>query len=332
MSEILKADENQLRNFVMVIDAAVCNVDTKPSNNGQLWESDDNMSRVIYEVRLPNFDRLPASIGRLASFDSPQVTVTATRSYGQGLDKLAFWTATPTSPAHSNLRFGATYFSDSAALFSSPEAYNSAVQQEPETMTEDELGLVTVELMPEIEDIRRLVGEKGVLFSFMYGLEQMKSSPNTSAIITSSVGQKNFPAGIVSNGFQCSARVISDRRTGEATKTITVIDVDRFFTGAEIGALWGGRLAKTIKITTSDTGEVSEAKKMSSVSLMDELSLSSYGSPQAFSSGNPIETERIPTKLREHAYDSDVVTVKDLEYFLRIITQPVADEDIAISA
>ncbi|MEO8912191.1 MAG: hypothetical protein ABI303_04405 [Candidatus Saccharimonas sp.] len=308
----MSAGENSLRNFAYTIAGSVDHAVLTPSNNGPLWERfGGSLDHVEY--RAPAGALLPQGT-TLA--DDEALTLTARDWHGRGKDQLAFWLKTQSRESWEMPSVGATYTADSVRAF-----------LENDQIEEAEFLTYLESYMSDVPTIKHDIGLLGVAMAFRAGIDYIAETPLALNVIKMQVAEKIAGTQHCSNGWQLAAS-LTDTTDTEGTAQTAAVELDYFFTPLGDELPYGGRLIKKASVTIKD-GEITDAKRESNVSLMDNPFVTN-NNISAYSDGSPVDSARIPDVVKPHLYADESITDEDIAYFQKLILKPLTDKDISL--
>lgn len=339
-NEFLADNEPEIRRFLDILHAELDNCISRLEddngdsyNDGQLQIplNADNLYAVQWETASPT---LPSPFAEIAHIkkDDP-VEITARYWYGKYLSMVNIWVSPKNGPLEGlslvlRLRESAIETEVSSA---SGEGHNKSIR-----IDEQETFALMDAIFKHVPAYTSRPRNLTVTDAFQLGIAAQADIEGEH--FTSEVGEKIFSAPSrmdddvdIFSQFEFKVRII-DRTHPNSKPSKTIITLRRHFEPIDYdpASVYQGILEQSIEIDQDSNGTIVDIKRASSVAMYDEPFVVNVNGFEQVSSILNEAKKDVPEALAKKLYPSSIPTLEDLQYFERLATKPIAEEDVYI--
>lgn len=331
----LAEHEKEVRDFLDLVHGSLDHATSDRGNTGQLIKpvNDENLFAVKWDTAAPE---LPERLARLTTFEAGEpVTVQARYRYGEWASMVNIWVS-PHDEAHQSFSLGLRVdprtgeVSDFGSTASASE-YGGQIK-----IDEDDTKEVVDAIFSGNPEYQAKAGELSVTDAFQLGIATQPDFGGEQ--YTVEVAEKSFAAhsrmrNVIQGGqFDLKVRVLDrSHPNGKPSKTWVTLRRHVEPVDYDPDAVLDGTFEQELEIVKEADGTISSITRKSSVSMFDEPAVTQVnGEETIVTMLNEIE-DGIPPKLAEKLYPTPEPTVDDLQFFQRLLSQPITEQDLYIS-
>lgn len=331
----LTEHEKEVRDFLDIVHGQLDHATSEMGNTGQLIQpvNDENLFAVKWDATAP---QLPERLAALTTFEAGSpVTIQARYRYGSQASMINVWVS-PHDKAHQSFSLGLRVdpqtgeISDFSSTASASE-YGGKIK-----IDEDDTKAVVDALFAENPAYQSKANELSVSDAFQLGIATQPDSGGEQ--YTVEVAGKSFVSysrmrnAILGVQFDLKVRVL-DRSHPNDKPCKTLVTLKRHIEPPDYDpdAVLDGTFEQELEIVKEANGKLSSVARKSSVSMFDEPAVTQInGEETVVTMLNKIDDD-IPPKLAEKLFSSPEPTIDDLQFFQRLLSQPITEQDLYIS-
>ncbi|QQS20039.1 hypothetical protein IPL85_01105 [Candidatus Saccharibacteria bacterium] len=334
-NDFLAEHEKEVRDFLDIVHGSLDRATSERGNNGQLIKpiNDENLFAVKWDTNAP---QLPERLAALTTFAAGvPVTVQARYRYGEWASMVNIWIS-PQDTIHKSFSLGLRVdprtgeVSDFGSTASASE-YGGQIR-----IDEEEAKAVVDAIFagnPEYQS-----GADGLSVTDAFQLGIATQSDFNGEQYTVEVAEKTFAAhsrrrNVVQGGqFDLKVRVLDrSHPNGEPSKTWVTLKRHVEPVDYDPNGVLDGIFEQELEIVKEADGRIRSITRKSSVKMFDEPAVTRVNGKETVVTMLNVIEDGIPPKLAEKLYPTPEPTIEDLQFFQRLLSQPITGQDLYVS-
>jgi hypothetical protein len=327
--------EKEIRGFLDMVHGSVDHAISEKDNSGQLCKAinDDNLFAVKWDTPAP---QLPERFAELTTFDADEpVTIQARYRYGEYASMVNIWIS-PHDQKHNSFSLGLRIDPQTGEASDFGSHASASDHGEQIKIDEDDTKNVVDVIFAGNLDYDASSSQLSVADAFQLGIATQSDYGGEQ--YTVEVAEKSFSAHArmrnVIQGGQFDLKVnVLDRSHPNGKPSRTWVTLKRHIEPVDydIEAVLDGIFVQELEIIEEADGTISSITRKSTVNMFDEPAITQVNGEETVVTMLSEISNGIPPKLAEKLYSAPEPTVEDLQFFQRLLTQPITEKDLYIS-
>lgn len=331
----LAEHEKEVRDFLDLTHGSLDHAISKRGNTGQLMKpvNDENLFAVKWETSAP---KLPERLAELTTFKAGEfVTIHARYWYGERASMVNIWVS-PHDEKRQSFSLGFRVDPRTSKVrdiggTASASAYGGQIRIDEY----DARAAVNAIFAGNLE-YRLRASELSITDAFQLGIATQPDFGGEQ--YTVEVAEKAFAAhsrirNVVQSGqFDLRVQVL-DRSHPNGKPSKTRITLRRHVEPVDYDseAVLEGTFEQELEIVQEADGTISSITRKSSVSMFDDPAVMQVNGEETIVTMLNVTEEGIPPKLAEKLYSTPIPTIDDLQFFRRLLLEPITEQDLYVS-
>lgn len=335
--DFLSNFEKEAHDFLLMIHGSLDHAGFPVGNTGEMTQpvNDENLSAVKWDAAAP---QLPERLAALTTFTAgTPVTIHARHRYGKWASTVNIYII-PEDPVHSSFSLGLSIDPQSGEAKNS-NSYASASEHGGQIPIDEEETKAVVDAIFEANpEYMAAANTLSLVDAFRLGI--VAQPDYIGEQYTVEVAEKQFAAysrihenRVRGNQFSLKVKVL-DRSHPNNKPSITTIKLRRHVEPIDYDpddGVLDGVFVQGLEIVTQPDGKISSMSRTSSVNMYDEPAVTQVNGEETIVTMLNKMENGIPLKLAEKLYPTSEPTLQDLQFFQRLVTEPISEEDVYIS-